>query len=108
MHQRDQDSERGDPGEERLGPVQRIQHPDELGVFLHRRVLLTGNTVIRIGLLDELAQDAFGVPVDRRDGAAVGLDLDLQCLTEVATMDLARRIDQPIGELDEFFGTVFQ
>ncbi len=108
MRPRDQDAGHGNAGKKRLGAVQRIQHPHELGVFAHRGVLLAGDTVIGVGALDKLSQTTLGLAVGLRDRAAVRLDIDRQWPAEVTAMDLAGRIGKPIGELDELDGAVFQ
>lgn len=76
VRQRDQDAGHGNAGKKRLGAVQRIQHPHELGVFAHRRVLLAGDTVIGVGALDKFSQPTLGLAVGLRDRAAVKLDFD--------------------------------
>ena len=61
--QRDQRAEQRPAGDERLGAVDRVEHPDELGVGPHGPVLLAQDAVLRVGRLDQLAHPRLGLAV---------------------------------------------
>ena len=80
MQQGDQRPEYGQVREEGQGTVDRVDHPDELGIRRCIAAFLAGNPVIGHFGRDQLADAVLGSTVDRRYGAAVALLDDLECL----------------------------
>jgi hypothetical protein len=87
--QGDQRAEQRPAGDERLGAVDRVEHPHELGVQPLAAVLLAEDAVGGVGRGDQLAHGGLGLPVGDGDRAVVGLGVDRDRRAEVAALDLA-------------------
>ena len=74
--QGDQGAEQRAADDERLGAVDRIEVPDELGVQALARELLAVDAVVRIGRADRVAQHLLGLAIGDGHRAGVGLALD--------------------------------
>ena len=99
--QRDQRTPGRHPGNEGLGAVDRIEHPDIFGVGALRAELLPDHAVLREGAADQLAHRAFGGAVGGRhriEAAAVALVLDRQRCAEEWKNGLAGHIGELIDE----------
>ncbi len=81
-----------------LVPSIGIEHPDELGVDPVAAMLLAQDAVVRVGRRDQLAHGGLGLLVGDGHRAGVGLGLDRDRRAEVAALDLARTIRQPVGQ----------
>ena len=102
--QRDQRAEQRTPDHERLGAIDRIEPPHELGIQALAGELLAVDAVLRIGRADQRAQDLLGLAIGDRHRAGVGLALDRDWRPIVLAHHRAGRVRQAQGELDEFRG----
>jgi hypothetical protein len=85
---------------EGLGPVDRIQHPAELGVGVLRPELLAEDAMTGVGALDGRAHDPLGLLVGHRHRSAVGLDLDLRVEPGMGRgEDAAGEVGQGLGKV---------
>ena len=98
VQQRDQRAEGGQPRDEGLGAVDRVQHPHVLGVRPLRAELLADDAVLRPAGGDQLAHGRLRRPIGDGDRAGVGLRLDLQALAEVGPDSRAGDVGQLLGE----------
>ena len=63
MEQRDQGAEDRQAGDEGLGAVDRIEHPDVVGIGAHRAMLLAEHAVLGHVLGEQVAHRGLGLAV---------------------------------------------
>ena len=93
----DQRAEQRAPADERLGAVDRVEVPDQLGIRALAAELLALDAVVGIARADQLAHRALGLAIGDRHRAGVGLALDRDRRAVVARDDRGRRIGQAGG-----------
>ena len=98
MRERDQRAEQRPAGDERLGAVDRIEHPDELGVDPVVAMLLAEDAVVGMGGGDQLAHRRLGLAIGDGDRAVVRLGLDRHRAAEIATLNLAGTVGEPMRQ----------
>lgn len=95
------------PGDEGPSPVDRIEHPDVLGVLTLAPVLLAEDAVIGMPLGDEPPHRRLRRPVGHRhriEGAVAELVLDVEALAEIGQDRPSGDVGHLVEEGDEVVG----
>ena len=88
----------GTPADKGFGPVDRVEHPDELGILAHPAELLADDPVLRKVALDQVAHRHFGGAVCGGHRAQIGLVVYRERLAEIRSDRPPRRVGQFGGE----------
>ena len=78
MQQADQCGEEGDGGDEGLGAINGVQHPDKFRIGTHRSIFLPDNPMVRKSMLDQLPHGLLGGTVGEGDWRIVVLDFEAE------------------------------
>ncbi len=92
--QGDQGAEQRHPADKRFGPVDRVQHPDELGILAHPAELLADDPMLRKAALDQIAHRLLGAAVGGGHRAQIGFVVYRQRLAEIRPDRVPRRVGQ--------------
>ncbi len=104
VQQADQGAPQRQAGDEALGAVDRVEHPDIFGLCVHRAEFLADHPVMRKGFADQAAHRGFGRAVglgDRIEDAAGGFVLHREGGAEEGHDRFARNLRQAVHEWQE-------
>mgnify|MGYP006163418511 CR=1 FL=1 len=87
MKEADQRAEQGQAGDEGFGAVDRVEHPDILGVGPDGAMLFAEHAVLGHMALEQVAHRRLGLAVGDGDRAVVGLVVDGDLGAKVAGRD---------------------
>ena len=104
VQQADQRAPQGKPGDEALGAVDRVEHPDIVGILALRAEFLADHAMMGKNLRDQAPHGRFRAAIGLRDGvehAAAGLVLHREGGAEEGHDRLTGDLGQPLNERNE-------
>ncbi len=98
MGERDQRAEQRDAADKGFGAVDRVEHPNELGVLAHPAIFLADNPVRREPRFDQLPHRRLGRAIGNGDRRQIGLVVNLDRGAKMRADRRPRGIRQLGGE----------